>query len=81
MAFLPTGELRYAAPGADGSVRIALLTYRLEDGWLITDQASAPKEARSRLRFLTGDRLELTYERGTAVFTRASASDVAEAAL
>lgn len=71
MAFLPTGELRYAAPRSDGSAQVALLTYRIEGEWIVTDQPSAAREQRTRFRLPDRDRLELTYDGGRATFRRA----------
>lgn len=70
MMFLSSGELRYAAPAADGSLQVALLTYRLEGTTLVTSQPSAPREERTGFHLRSPDRLELEYAGGRALFRR-----------
>ena len=74
MAFMPNGELRYAAPSTE-TVQVALLTYRVEGAWIVSNQPSAPREERTRFHFEGPDRLVLTYDSGSAYFVRAAASD------
>jgi len=72
MMFLPGGELRYASPSADGGLSVSILTFRVEQDSIITNQASAPREERTRYRLIGPNRLELTYDGGLAVFARTS---------
>jgi hypothetical protein len=72
MMFLPGGELRYASPNADGGLSVSILTFRVEQDSIITNQASAPREERTRHRLIGPNRLELTYYGGLAVFARTS---------
>ena len=71
MVFLPSGELRYASPRADGGAEVALLTYRVDGEWIVSNQASAPREERTHFALPAPDRLELTYAGGRATFRRA----------
>jgi hypothetical protein len=66
--FEPDGRLRYTVE--DGTVQHILLTWRIDGDVLVTDQPSAPREERTRLRLVSPSRLVLeqrgescTYER------------------
>ena len=72
MMFLPNGELRYASPNEDGGLSVSILTFRIEKDSIITNQASAPREERTRYRLIDPHHLELTYAGGLAVFARTS---------
>ena len=67
--FLPTGELRFASPTAEG-MAVVLLRYRVEGAWIISDQPSTPKEERTAFRFDSDKLLVLTYAAGDAHFRR-----------
>lgn len=69
MTFRPDGQLLYVIPTADGQ-QIMRLTYRQQGDVLITDQASAPKEERTRFKFLNDDILVLDYNGSYAEFFR-----------
>lgn len=75
MIFLPSGELRYAAPASGGGLQVAILTYWIDGDQLVTNQPSAPAEERTGFRFLDYNHLELTYSRGRAGFVRAEQMD------
>jgi hypothetical protein len=69
MMFLPTGELRYAVPEG-GNLQIALLTFRVEGEWILSDQPSVPRPDRTRFAFDGDEWLALTYDAGRARFRR-----------
>jgi hypothetical protein len=67
--FRPDGELRYSV--RDGPrTSVMRLSYRVEGPFLITDQASSPREERTEYWF-DGDQLVLKYDGGIARFRRA----------
>ena len=59
--FREDGQLLYTMHDQDAD-RTAVLLYRLDDGWLVTDQASAPATERTRIELKADGRLVLTYD-------------------
>jgi len=70
LQFDPSGKLTQATKKG-GEQQIIFLTYRLEDGLLVTDQPSSPRIQKTKMR-LDGDKLVLKYNDVTAVFNRVS---------
>jgi hypothetical protein len=70
--FTATGDLVYSRKVEGGLARI-LLTYRVEEGTLVTDQPSRPQEQRTPLTWLPGGELSLCDFGGRCVFTRETA--------
>ena len=57
ITFEADGRLRYAVEGE--TMQLILLTWRIEGDVLVTDQPSAPRQERTRFRFLSPSRLIL----------------------
>jgi hypothetical protein len=62
--FFSNGELQFRTPTGEGTTGIMLLTYRIEDDVVVTDQPSQPAEERTRF-VLDGEILALTAPDGT----------------
>ena len=70
LEFRPDGQLLYTVHEDDAD-RTAVLRYRLEDGWLLTDQVSAPRVERTWVKFTAdGGALVLTYDGVSAHYIR-----------
>jgi hypothetical protein len=67
--FSPNGALTYTIHAGDKR-QIILLTYRVEDGVLVTDQPSSPKEERTRFRLTPFGKLVLLHEPKPAIYVR-----------
>jgi hypothetical protein len=60
LVFAADGSLRYIVQG-DKKNQIMILKYRVEDGVLITDQPSAPREERTPFKITSDGELLLQY--------------------
>lgn len=69
MEFLDDGSLTYIVEERETN-QVALLTFRTEDGILISDQPSAPREERIPYSFADDGRLMLLHEGGLTTFAR-----------
>ena len=69
LEFLPDGRLAYVVLSGDRAQTVRM-TYRLDANYLITDQASAPHEERTRFRFEGPDRLVLEFGGVATNFTK-----------
>jgi hypothetical protein len=63
LVFTDNGELRYIIH-AEGKDQIMLLTYRIDNSTLVTNQPSDPREERTDFSFTLDGKLVLDY-RGT----------------
>lgn len=63
MEFMKDGQLIYTIhePGKD---QIMLLTYRIENGIIVSDQPSSPRGERTPFHFASGGRLVLMTDKG-----------------
>ena len=61
LEFLPNGELLYSVDAGD-RWRVARLIYRVDGDVLVTDQASDPREERTRFRFQPDGVLVLEFD-------------------
>lgn len=69
LEFLPDGRLAYATLTANGT-QVMRLTYRVEGGELVTNQASAPREERTAFSIDGKGNLTLTFGGALSVFSR-----------
>ena len=69
MEFEGNGKLTYASP-TEGGTGLMVLTWRIEDAFLVTDQPSAPQENRTKFAFEGTDRLRLEYSGVTSWYAR-----------
>jgi hypothetical protein len=67
--FSPNGQLTYTIHSADHD-QIILLNYGVEGDVLVTDQPSAPRQARTRFWFEGNETLVLEYEGSKAWYRR-----------
>lgn len=72
LEFAADGNLRYIAH-VEGKDQIMDLTYRVEDGMLITNQPSEPREERTPFALTPEGRLVLTYGDVRSYYVRNSA--------
>ncbi|SRR6266566_3960232 len=68
MEFLPDGRLAYVVLSG-GKTQIMRMTYRVDGDVLVTNQLSAPHEARSPFR-IDGDGLTISFEGTQSMFQR-----------
>lgn len=68
--FTPDGKMIYTIH-ANAKDQIILLTYRLEEGVLITDQPSHPQEEKTPCQIGSDGKLRLTTDGHTATYIRA----------
>ncbi len=68
LTFSDSGELMYTVDRG-AAKDIILMTYRVEGGWLVTNQPSAPREERTRFQ-LTKDGGLLLYNNDSAAPSR-----------
>ena len=69
LEFSGDGSLTYTIHSA-GRDEVILLTFRVENSFIITDQPSAPRLERTAYDFLRDGRLVLVSDRGKAHFVR-----------
>jgi hypothetical protein len=67
--FRQDGRLFYTMHDQDAD-RTAVLRYWLEDGWLVTDQLSAPGTERTKIDLTADGKLILTYDAVSARYLR-----------
>lgn len=67
--FRADGTLTYSIE-VEGRTLVMNLTWRLEDGMIVSDQSSAPGEVRSKYTFLDDDTLVLEYDGEESTFLR-----------
>ncbi len=59
LEFTPDGRLIYTVRSSAGDNQVILLSYRMEDNWIITDQPSSPRQERSEFFFTADGRLAI----------------------
>lgn len=69
MEFSPDGTLVYTIYEA-GKEQKMFLTFSTEDGFIVTNQPSRPREDRTRYDFRDGNKLVLDYEGEVSVYVR-----------
>lgn len=69
MEFDKDGSLTYTIHADDRDQKI-FLTFETEDGVIMSDQPSAPREERTRYRFTANDELVMTYDGEETTFVR-----------
>jgi hypothetical protein len=67
--FHPDGTLTYSIE-VEGRTLVMNLTWRIEDGMIVSDQSSAPGEVRSKYTFLDADTLVMEYDGERTTFRR-----------
>ena len=67
--FHPDGTLTYTIE-VEGRTLVMNLTWRIEDGMIVSDQPTAPGEVHSKYRFLDADTLVLEYDGEESTFRR-----------
>ena len=72
LEFSEAGRLKYTVFQADKR-QIILLTYRVEQDCLITNQQSVPREERTKFEFTPCGKLKLLYEQRPSTYVRKSA--------
>jgi hypothetical protein len=61
LEFRSDGTLRYTAHEAYAD-QVSILTFRIENGWLITDQPSSPSVEKTRIEISPQGQLILEYD-------------------
>jgi hypothetical protein len=69
--FRPDATLHYTIHDGDRD-QTSVLTYRVENGWLVTDQPSLPRVERTRFEILPDGRLVLDYGSFRSRYVRAT---------
>lgn len=69
LVFLDNSSLRYIIH-AEGKDEIIILTYRVEDGFLITNQPSEPREERTSFTLTSDGKLVLDYGGSKSLYVR-----------
>lgn len=69
MEFKHNGQLIYTIHGKDKD-QIVLLTYLVDNGFIVTNQPSHPHEERTPFSFTLDGRLSLTYDGTLSYFVR-----------
>lgn len=70
LEFRPDGKLVYTE-NIDNEKEISLLTYRVEDGFIVTDQPSAPRQERTAFELTSEGKLILDYGGFISCYVRA----------
>jgi hypothetical protein len=75
MNFKDDGQLIYRIH-SPGETDIMLLRYRVQDGWLITNQPSAPREERTAFSIAPDGKLILVYRDSTYHLIRVPVAEI-----